>query len=176
MVDNNPLQTFTPTEAAEMVGAGAHSIRRWAEWHSPHLSQGANPAPGAPRRFTGRDLEVLKHVKALREQGLQTLAINEQLTRLTFAEIDTQSQPVETPAALNPLPTGQESPSAAQFPIMVLNDLENRFSAKFAALEQTKEEVKRSRQRDTLIYLLGFASGIVLAVGLLAVAALMLGR
>ena len=174
MVDNNPLQTFTPTEAAELVGAGAHSIRRWAEWHSAHLSQGASPTPGAPRRFTGRDVEVLKHVKALREQGLQTLAINEQLARLTFAEIDNQDQAVELPAALNPQPGSQESPSAAQLPVMVVNDLENRFNAKFAALEKTREEVKHTRQRETLIFLLGLTAGIVLAVGLLAVAALML--
>jgi len=36
----------------------------------------ANPPAGQARRFTGRDLEVLKHVKSLRAQGLTVARIN----------------------------------------------------------------------------------------------------
>jgi len=88
MPSNQPAHTVLVSEAASAVGVNSHTIRRWAEWHSAHLSPGANPPAGQAKRFAGRDIEVLRHVKALRNEGLQTDAINEKLSGLTFAEIE----------------------------------------------------------------------------------------
>ena len=90
MPSNTPSHTLAISEAAEAIDVSIHSLRRWCEWHSTHLSPGANPPAGQARRLTGVDIEVLRHVKALRSEGLQTVAINEQLAGLTFAEIDTE--------------------------------------------------------------------------------------
>jgi hypothetical protein len=49
--------------------------------------------------LTGVDIEVLRHVKALRSEGLQTIAINDKLSGLTFAEIDA---PIEDIAIVHP--------------------------------------------------------------------------
>ncbi len=83
-----PTQTFTPNEVAELTGIAAHNVRRWSEYHAMYLSGSANPPTGQARRFTGRDIEVLKHVDCLRKLGLTVPVINEQLKGLTFAEID----------------------------------------------------------------------------------------
>ncbi len=83
-----PSHTLAVSEAAEAVGVTIHSLRRWCEWHAGYLSPGANPLPGQARRLTGVDIEVLRHVKVLRDEGLQTIAINAKLSGLTFAEID----------------------------------------------------------------------------------------
>lgn len=89
MTVNPSQQTFTPSEAAKLIDTGAHNVRRWAEWHAEHLSQAANPGQDKPRRLTQRDVEVLRSVKALRDQGLQTEAINQQLAQTTFAVVET---------------------------------------------------------------------------------------
>src|SRR5262245_35688689 len=79
--------TFAPHEAATMIGVTVHSIRRWCGWHSAYLSPGASPGTNAPRRLTARDIEVLQAVRDLRAQGLATLAINERLQGMAFADI-----------------------------------------------------------------------------------------
>src|SRR5690349_16356919 len=87
MAINPELSPLTPHEAAVAVGVGVQSIRRWCEWHAIHLSAGASPGPGVPRRLVARDVEVLKMVKDLRYQGLQTEAINDRLKTMAFPEI-----------------------------------------------------------------------------------------
>lgn len=85
MPSQQPEQTFTPNEVAELTGIAAHNVRRWSEYHTAHLSASANPATGMARRFTGRDIEVLRHIDSLCKQGLTVSVINEQLKMLTFA-------------------------------------------------------------------------------------------
>jgi len=71
-----------PTETAEIIDITPVSLRRWCDYHAAHLSPGANPPAGQARRFTGRDIEVLKTVKQLREQVFTVARINEQLATL----------------------------------------------------------------------------------------------
>lgn len=131
----NPLQqTFTPSEAARRLDTGAHNVRRWAEWHAEHLSQAANPGQDRPRRFTLRDIEVLRSVKALREQGLQTDTINQQLAQITFAIVDTPG-PVEGP------PDALEAHTALTAPIQALVQALAPFDARLAKLEARRFDV-----------------------------------
>ena len=92
----------TPHNTADMLGITPVTLRRWCDYHKEYLSAGVNPPAGQARRFTGKDIEVLKHVKQLRAQGLTVARINEQLATLTFAEIETEANTgadsIESPA------------------------------------------------------------------------------
>ena len=100
------------------MGVGVQSIRRWCEWHSLHLSPGASPGPSVPRRLTKRDVEVLKEVKALRYQGLQTEAINDRLDTMVFPEVDNAADTVDS-AALQP--ASPDAPTAPPATLLVLD-------------------------------------------------------
>lgn len=159
MPSNQLSHTLSISEAAEAVGVTIHSIRRWAEWHSAYLSPGANPETGQPKRFAGRDIEVLKHVKALRSEGLQTIAINEKLAGLTFAEIEVIDTPglgsIE-PEAIQTAPEALQAVPAQNLTVDYLQAIERRF----LALETAREDDKREQR--------GFVQG--LALGFIAAA------
>lgn len=153
-----PDQTFTPNEAAILIGTAAHNVRRWTEYHGAHLSPLATPPPGQARRYNGRDIEVLKHVKALRAQGLTVPVINEQLTGLTFAEIDTT--PVDS-EELAPL-ASQEGPQQAPAVLMVLNDLQRQIDA--------IQQANRSRLDSVTLLGVGVCIGLLFAAILIGLA------
>lgn len=98
-------QTLTVSEAAQRIGTEVYTLRRWCAWHSGHLSASANPGGSKPRRLTLRDVEVLRHVRTLRERGLQTGEINQQLGTTTFAVVDTSEQTGPTVAQNGPQST-----------------------------------------------------------------------
>jgi len=172
MAINNSLSPLTPHEAAEAVGVGVQSIRRWCEWHGVHLSAGASPGPGIPRRLTLRDVEVLITVKDLRYQGLQTEAINERLRSTAFPEIDdspSDNPSMDSSEVTIAQPTSPEPHSEAPLMLAVVNDLQTQIRA----LQQARDEDKRIRQSQTLIFLLGLTAGIVL-MGVAIVALLLM--
>lgn len=71
---------FAPHDVAGLTNVSVQSVRRWAEYHSSHLSSTANPAPGQPRRFTWADIETFRRIKELRDIGLSVEAINLKLS------------------------------------------------------------------------------------------------
>jgi DNA-binding transcriptional MerR regulator len=81
-------RTLPLATTAEMIGIKAGTLRRWCAYHSDHLSTTANPPTGQPRRFTNRDVEILRYVQDLRSQGLTVDSINSQLGLLTFPDVD----------------------------------------------------------------------------------------
>lgn len=123
-----------------MLGITPVTLRRWCAAHASYLSPLANPPErGTARRFTGKDIEVLKHVQSLRAHGLTEAKINEQLRTLTFAEIDNSEQNVDTEPTTD-LPVQQETSHNALALRVALDDLEKRFDAKFAALERNRRD------------------------------------
>ena len=157
-----PDQTFTPNEAAQLVGTAAHNVRRWTEYHSAHLSPLATPPPGQARRYNGRDIEVLKHVKALRAQGLTVPVINEQLAGLTFAEIDTTAPDSEAIASV----AVQESPQQAQALMVVVRDLQWQIDA----IQQANQQANRNRLDSVTLLGVGVCIGLLFAAILIGLA------
>lgn len=131
---NPSQQTFTPAQVAKLIDTGAHNVRRWAEWHAEHLSQAANPGQDKPRRLTQRDIEVLRSVKALRDQGLQTEAINQQLAQTTFAVVETSF--TEAPSDAQELRASEIEPFKA-----IVQALQP-FEARIAKLEARRFDVQ----------------------------------
>lgn len=155
MASSESLSPLTPHEAAAAVGVGVQSIRRWCEWHAAHLSPGANPGAGMPRRLVARDVEVLKEVKDLRYQGLQTEAINEHLAGLTFPEIE----PGDQADALTVPPASQEGQGAPQLPAVVHNDLQTKLDR----LERSVVRIEAETRPNWWWFAVGLGAGLGLA-------------
>src|SRR5215212_2991759 len=82
-------KTLTPTNIATELGIQSITLRRWCSAFSEYLSPLANPGSGQARRFTGKDLEVLRYVRSLRDQDRSLVDIAGLLKDKTFTEIDT---------------------------------------------------------------------------------------
>lgn len=143
MGDRQGTQFFTPAEAAALVGVPVHSIRRWCEYHKPHLSETANPEPHQARRLTRRDIEVLRTVKDLRDQGLTVPVINERLRDMVFGDIDS------TDSSPNTSLTAPASPGTAITPLMVVDAMQSALAPVEARLQAL--EAQRPTWRDTII-------------------------
>ena len=104
----------------------------------PHLSQAANPGQDKPRRLTQRDIEVLRSVKALRDQGLQTEAINQQLAQLTFAVVETSF--AEAPQLAPETHSTALAPNVAIDATTALQAITGRLDA----IERTQREAVRA--------------------------------
>lgn len=159
---------YNPSDAAKACNVSVNTIRGWIRDFGEHFTPEAR-GEGGNRLLSDKDLNTLQYIASLRSNGLQRDAIAQRLQETSIGEAETLVDVQKPAIALQPTPA---APSADFAALVALNDLQSQITA----LQQAKEEVKRSRQRDTLIYLLGFASGILLAVGLLAVAALLMGR
>lgn len=149
MTEHLPI---TPGKLIEQLGITPITLRRWCAYHREYLSPGANPGEGVTRRFTGRDLSVLTHVRSLRDQGLTTEQINEQLRTLTFPEIEEE--------ALTVPPASQEGPGAAQLPGPVQNDLGLRFDR----LERSVSEIQGATRPNWWWFVAGIGVGLGAAV------------
>lgn len=140
----------TPHALAEMLDITPVTLRRWCEYHVAHLSPGANPLPGKARRFTGRDTEVLRHVRSLRDLGLTASDINEQLAGLTFAVIDTEETPdAPEPLDLAPAPLVQQS-------------IDHTVLERLVRLETVVEQSRHNRVSDIVL-------GVLLALGFMII-------
>ena len=146
-MDEQP--TNTPHATAAMLDITPVTLRRWCEYHSAHLSAGANPPTGKARRFTGRDLEVFKHVRSLRAQGLTVSDINEQLQSLTFAVVDTDEQSAgdsEETRSIDLVSASQESLQQAPQAFVVALD----------SLQRQIDGLQASRRDNVQWFALGF--------------------
>ena len=148
------MSEHTPHNTADTLGITPFTLRRWCDYHAAYLSPSANPPAGQARRFTGRDLEVLKHVKSLRAQGLTVARINEQLAPLTFAEIDNSEQDTDIVEAPQDAQAAQDRTDSALAVRVALDDLEKRFDAKLEAIQQVKEPS----------FFVGFGAGFIAAL------------
>ena len=63
-------ETYNPGRAAKQVNIPISTLRLWCKTYGEFLSAGANPPPGEERRFTVADVEVLKAVAQLRNNGM----------------------------------------------------------------------------------------------------------
>lgn len=173
-------ETYATKQAATKLNVTATTVRNWSEHYGAFLSETARPGYQPERRFTEKDLTVLEYIKQLKTEGRRDAEVKQRLSETEFQDVEiiepSPIMPNVAQLSVDARPAVQESPSNDFAALVALNNLRSEITAKFEALEQTKEETNRNRQRDTLIFLLGFTAGILLAVGLLAVAALLMGR
>ena len=161
------MSEHTPHNTADTLGITPFTLRRWCDYHAAYLSPSANPPAGQARRFTGRDLEVLKHVKSLRAQGLTVARINEQLAPLTFAEIDNSEQDTDIVEAPQDAQTAQDARHATPASTVALDDLEKLLEA----LERSRIKEDKITSHSLTMFGAGFIAALlfVIVIVLLAV-------
>lgn len=155
---------MTPADVAEILQVNPHTIRRWCVAHAAHLSHGATPGNAAPRRLTGRDLEVLRAVATLRAQGLKETAINERLAKITFVEVDNPAHDSQE----NPLQRFATPHQTAQDGLLLpvaIDALQKRLDA----VDRHFERLERNQRDRVLIFIAGAAVGLVAAILLLLI-------
>lgn len=141
-------QLTTASNAARRLGVEVYTLRRWCDWHKAHLSLSANPGEGQSRRLTEQDIAVLQHVRALRNNGLQTDAINAQLGTLTFAVVEDllpDSPAVDTilvQTGLQAVQEGQQATSTALQVIEALSTVLSPLEARINRLEARRFDVQ----------------------------------
>lgn len=149
--------TYQPAQVAALLGVNVGTIRRWTTAHSAHLSHSAAPVPGGRRKLTPRDLEVLRVVRDLRDEGLSTLQVNDKLDGLTIAE------PINTePPQIAPAPHSEEIT-----PIVAPIDLAS-LTAPFVARLEAIERRQAADSAERRHWLTAFALGMI-CMGLLIV-------
>lgn len=79
--------TFTVTDVCKATGVDESTLRRWLPMFAESLSAGANPPPGATRRFTGRDVRVIALAQRLRSEGLGPSAVAARLRDATETDL-----------------------------------------------------------------------------------------
>jgi DNA-binding transcriptional MerR regulator len=119
---------YTIGTAAVMVGKPGPklpttTIRNWTTEYARHLSADANPPAGTERRFSERDVAILRMVRSMREDRIPTSDIHARLQDVTIPVMDvisvdesTESPPESITVAAEPL----------QLPSPILNDLVTR--------------------------------------------------
>ncbi len=159
----------SPTFTAELLDIKPLTLRRWCEYHAEHLSPGTNPPSGQARRFTDKDIEILKHIKHLRSQGFNTATINAQLAGLTFAEVITdersEGDSVPDSEAIASV-ASQEGLQSTQALIMVVQDLQRQIDA----IQQANQQANRNRLDSVTLLGVGVCIGLLFAVGMILLA------
>jgi DNA-binding transcriptional MerR regulator len=154
-----------PHDTAASLGIQPATLRRWCAYHAAHLSSGANPPAGQARRFDGRDLEVLRTVRALRAQGLTVTAINDQLANMTFAVIDTEQEEPDTGKDVPQLPATTAPNAADSTPGMIVpQDYLAAIERRFEALEQAKVNDRRLVRDGVFMFMAGVCVALVLVL------------
>jgi len=147
---------YRTNEIAQSCNVTVNTVRNWCKEFGAYLSPGATVTTGH-RRFTERDRNVLLYVSQLRNENMQQSAILQRLSETKFPDID---EPEEE-SAIEPVQNAPETHSAAQLPMVALDDLRSEFNAKLEAMEQ--------RTRPNLWW---FAAGLAAGLGFAAVAEL----
>lgn len=148
-MNNSKPYHFKPIDIAKMTGASVQTVRRWTDLFAAVLSESANSLPGEPRLYTWADVEMIKQIKALRDQNVPVELIPDRLSRPTTSP-STVIQEIA-------LPDDQESQHITPAPIVGQEYL--------VAIERRLEAVEASRKD----YVQGIATGILLALGFVVV-------
>jgi|GEM_PF-3562117 len=145
-------------EAATMCNVTVNTVRNWCKEYGDFLSPSARGSSGN-RRFTGRDLDVLKYIAQLRSENMQKSAILQRLGETTFAEINAADQ--DEPQSDQPvaLPAAQEGLHHAPALIVALDDHDRRLGA-----------LERRRLDSVTAIGLGFVGGLLFCAILIVLA------
>ena len=79
MSNRTPLQT--PQGVTQALDISPATLRRWSDEFADYLSAGANPQGKGHRRYTAGDVETLRLIKELMNQGLTYEQVWQQLSR-----------------------------------------------------------------------------------------------
>jgi DNA-binding transcriptional MerR regulator len=139
-----PTDSYTPDQAAAMVGTSPTSIRNWCKDFAGHLSTEANPQPGQKRRLTQQDVAKLQQVKLWRNNGRST---DEIATLLHLAA--TANGPARLTIDVVPTPptTAQEARSDDLLLPVALSNMQSQINATGDAVAAMQRQIDALARR-----------------------------
>lgn len=173
---------YTTTEVKNLLGvASDNTIRKYCQEFAGHLSEDATPSKGATRRFSPRDVQVLRAAREMLASGKVYSEVNGLLGTVDFEQ---DSEPVEWAVGASDTPPTVVMPLAvdAQFlPLLqaVANNLDalrenahrggdiahrqDEITQQVQNLESRVARAERSKV-GLLVVVLAFTAGFALAV------------
>lgn len=85
--------TYSPTQAAKLLGTSVTTVQRWSGWFAGHLSAEAAPESGQRRAFTEADIATFRRAQRMLQGGMTWQQVNSQL-----AVFEPEEEPAEAPA------------------------------------------------------------------------------
>ncbi len=136
-----PLETFSVTQAAKLLGKAPNTLRTWSkvDYFGPYLSSYANPEPGGERRYTEDDIRVLRTAVILQKRGLQIADI---IPRIAGGEL-LEELPGEEP--FKPIERERESPGRELVPPSLMQQMELFLRPYESQIERLSAELERGR-------------------------------
>lgn len=168
-----PTGRYNVSEAAALVGISPSSMRNWCTQFGAHLSAGASPGPGVERVLNDNDIAILQQIQQWRREHRPY----EQIAGL-LADLDTEAlQPyIELPATEEAPQEDQAPTEPPQSPTEALTlaaTFVHALDNHTAPLQARIEKLETAHESATMIFLFGFACGILTAA--IAVLAFFIG-
>ena len=144
------LETYPVTKAGKLIGKAPNTVRTWSgeEVFGPYLSPYANPEPGGERRYTERDIRILKTAAILQKRGMK---IKDIIPRIASGEIIEELDPLEELAETAESP--REPSTILPAPLSLSNQIElfvrpyeSQISRLSADLERERENLEKERE------------------------------
>lgn len=171
--------TYTPSQAAQLLGTHVNTVRQWVDAYADVLSDGAR---SRPRLLSPGDVAVLQLVQTLRADGLPRSEVLQRLRQTPRADI---AQPYIDAAPATPTDGPTETPTAPAAQLVpvdvsaVLVDIAALVDSRTTAAQ---EDVKRIDERLRTLEAqrsvwLGVAVGLLagLVLGVIVAAVLLRG-
>lgn len=167
---------YTIGTAAVMVGKPGPAlpvttIRNWSKEYARHLSDDANPPAGTERRYSERDVAILRMVRSMREDRIPTSDIHARLQDATIPVMDVLPVEESTEPPPESTTTGAEP---LQLPAPVLNDLVTRLQG-VESLDRRVSNLE-SRRNMVLVALAGVAVGALVVTAIVLIVWLLLPK
>ena len=175
--------TYTPSQAAQLLGVHVNTVRQWTAEFADVLSDGAR---SRPRLLSPGDVAVLQLVQQLRAENLPRSEVLQRLRQTPTADLQQPWLDAAPAVAVQPTETPTDAPTASLAPLdvsAVLVDIaalvDSRTTATHEAIQRLDERTDarlRTLERQRLLWL-GAAVGLVagLALGVIAAAVLLRG-
>jgi DNA-binding transcriptional MerR regulator len=178
-----PRGTYTPSQAAQLLGVHVNTVRSWCNEYADVLSDGAR---SRPRLLSPSDVAVLQLVQQLRAENLPRSEVLQRLRQTPTADLQQPWLDAAPAVAVQPTDSPTETPTAPLVPLdvsAVLVDIaalvDRRTTGTQEAIQRLDERTDarlRTLEAQRSVWL-GVAVGLLagLALGVIAAAVLLRG-
>ena len=135
-----PTNLLTVSQTAAQLDVSPATVRRYATEFSDHLSSNATPPPGATRRFTPEDIQVMRVARNQLGLGETYETVNSLLDTVAIEPLSTpQGDHSSTPAT-----TGQENAAYLATITKTAESLTAAFESATASVRETTAAIREA--------------------------------
>lgn len=126
--------TYTPTQAAKLLGVSVTTVQRWSNWFAGHLSAEAAPEPGQRRAFTEADIATFRRAQRMLKGGMTWQQVNSQIAVFEPEEAEPEEAEPAGPDSEEHEAQERAQSSAAGQALMVLTQQQRLIDGQAAQL------------------------------------------